>query len=374
MIYLDNSATTQTRAEVAEFVAKYSVSNFYNSSAIYHPAIEVKNDLTQARQRILALIGADKDDKIIFTGSATEANNLVLNGLSRKNKKILVSAGEHPSVFEVAKNLAMQGYIVDKVNLNSDGTMNIDDLVAKLDENVGLVSFIHVSNETGAINDIKEISRIIKATAPNAIVHVDGVQAFGKLKLNLINTNVDAYTMSSHKIHGPKGVACLYVKHGLVLKPHILGGGQEMGLRSGTENVPGIMGFVMASEMMYQDFEAKRAHIEALWQYFSDKLSTSNLDYHINSTINGLKNIFSVSFLGVRGEVLLHCLEKYNIYVSTGSACSSKVNGNRVLNEMKQSIPVMQGNIRFSFSEFNTLEEIDRVFDALNKEIPNIKH
>lgn len=374
MIYFDNSATTQTRPEVAEFVANYSVANFYNPSSIYGPAIEVKKDLNEARSRLLRLLGAGMDDKIIFTSSATEANNLVLNGLARKNKKILVSSGEHPSVFEVAKNLANSGYNVEFVGLTSEGKMDTDDLVSKLDENVGLVSFIHVSNETGAINDIGRIASLIKSKAPNCLVHCDGVQAFGKVRLNLANQNIDAYTMSSHKIHGPKGVACLYLKNGIVIKPHILGGGQESGLRSGTENVPGIMGFTLASEMMYEDFDQKRAHIASLWQHMVDRLAETALEYKINSTQDNLKNVLSVSFSGVRGEVLLHCLEKYEIFVSTGSACSSKSKGNRVLTQMGQSVDLMQGNVRFSFSEFNTLDEVDRVVDALASEIPAIKH
>ena len=374
MTYLDNSATTQTRKEVAEFVAKYSVENFFNPSSIYHPAIMVKNDLNKAREILLNLLGGSTNDHIIFTGSATEANNLVLNGLARKNKKILVSLGEHPSVYEVAKNLGNQGYSVDYVNLTADGKMDLADLKTKMSADVGLVSCIHVSNETGAINDIAEIAKIVKSISPDCRVHCDGVQAFGKIKNNLANTDVDAYTMSSHKIHGPKGVAGLYIKQGVTIKPHILGGGQENGLRSGTENPAGILGFVMASEIMYSNFTSKRQYIDSLWQYFVNGLEKSGLDFRVNSPKDCLKNVLSVSFSKVRGEVLLHCLEKYQIYVSTGSACSSKSVGNRVLQAMKQSNDSMLGNVRFSFSEFNTLAEIDTVLDALKKEIPLIKH
>ncbi len=374
MIYLDNSATTKTRKEVADFVADYSVNNFFNPSSIYHPAIMVKNDLNKARERLLKLLGAEKSDKIIFTGSATEANNLILNGLARKNKRILVSSGEHPSVYEVAKNLKNLGYSVDFVALNKQGTLDIDDLKQKLSSDVGLVSFIHVSNETGAINDIALISQIVKSVAPDCLVHCDGVQAFGKVKLNLANSDIDAYTMSSHKIHGPKGVAGLYLKNSITLKPHILGGGQEGGLRSGTENPAGILGFVMASELMYADFESKRQFINELWTHFVNSLKETNIDYKINSPENCLKNVLSVSFSGVRGEVLLHCLEKHEIYVSTGSACSSKSIGNRVLQAMHQSNDTMLGNIRFSFCEFNTIAEIDAVVETLKREIPAIKH
>ena len=372
MIYFDNSATTQTRPEIAEAVAKYSVENFFNPSSLYAPAIKVKLDIENARKTFLSLLNADKNDKIIFTGSATEANNLLLNGLARKDKKILVSFGEHPSVFEVAKHLSNLSYKVDFIDLNADGTINIESLKQKLTDDVGLVSLIHVNNETGAINDIKSITKIIKEKLPNCIVHFDGVQTFGKLKLNLKESNVDAYTISSHKIHGPKGVACLYLKNGITIKPHILGGGQESGIRSGTENPAGIIGFEKAAQLMYEHFEEKRQHITSLKKYLVDKLNNSNLNFVLNSNEDTLSNICSISFRGVRGEVLLHCLEKYEIYVSTGSACSSKKVGNRVLTAMGQSNALMQGNIRISFSEFNTLKEIDVLIDALNTEIPQL--
>ena len=374
MIYFDNSATTQTRVEVAQLVAKYSVEKFFNPSSIYNNAIEVKKDLDNARNTILKLLGANKNDKMIFTASATEANNMVLAGLSKKNKKILISSGEHPSIYEMAKNLMNNGYKIEFINLNENGTLDLDDLKQKLDDSVGLVSIIHISNETGAINDIAEIAKVVKENVPECLLHCDGVQAFGKVKLNLNRDKIDLYTISSHKIHGPKGVGGLYIKNGINIKPLILGGGQEGGLRSGTENPAGIMGFAYASELMYQDFENKRKHIASLKQYFIEGLRKLCIDFVLNSGEGTLDNICSVSFLGVRGEVLLHCLEKYEICVSTGSACSSKSIGNRVLSAMRQSNEIMLGNVRFSFSEFNTFDEIDKVLDALRKEIPLIKH
>ena len=372
MIYLDNSATTQTRPEIAEFVKEYSIKNYFNPSSVYGPAISVKNDIDRARDTIIRLLNAGSG-KIIFTGSATEANNLVLNGLAKKNKKILVSSGEHPSIYETAKNLQNLGYNVEFIEILPNGTLDLQDLENKVDENTGLVSVIHVSNETGAINDLSKVSNIVKRKSPNAILHCDGVQAFGKVRLNLLNDNIDAYTISSHKIHGPKGVACLYLRDNINIKPHILGGGQEGGLRSGTENPAGILGFTMACEMMYENFDKKRADIRKLREYFVAQLEKSGLDYIINGDLsNTLENILSVSFMRVRGEVLLHCLEKYEIYVSTGSACSSKKVGNRVLSVMGLNNDKMQGNIRFSFCEYNTKDEIDKVITALKTEIKNL--
>ena len=371
MIYLDNSATTQTRSEVARLVCEYSQNNFFNPSSVYAPAIKIKRDIQDCRIRLLTLLGASKQDNIIFTGTATEANNLALFGSARKNKKILISSGEHPSVFETAKNLQNLGYEVDFIALDKAGAILLADLESKLTSDVGLVSVIHVSNETGAINDLKRISQIIKSKNPACLFHSDGVQAFGKVHENLFDWGVDLYTMSSHKIHGPKGVACLYVKSGVNLKPIVFGGGQEGGIRSGTENPAGIMGFTRASELMYQDFAKKRAHIKNLRATLLDLLSKADLDYIINGE-NTLENIVSVSFLGVKGEVLLHSLEKHDIFVSTGSACSSKTVGNRVLSAIGLDKSKMEGNIRVSFSEFNTVDEVSRLVQALKNEIKTL--
>ena len=374
MIYLDNSATTQPRKEVVDFISKYSFENFFNPSSVYQPAVKVKLDLDSARKRMLTLLNADLGDKVVFTGSATEANNLVLNGLARKNKKILVSLGEHPSIYETAKNLANNGYNIDFIALNKDGTINLKDLESKLSQDINLVSIIHVSNETGAINDIRQISKLIKSKNPTCLLHCDGVQAFGKVGVNVFQDNIDLYTVSSHKIHGPKGVACLYFNKNVNLKPHILGGGQENGLRSGTENPAGILGFVMAGEIMYENFDARIKHLKEIKQHFINELEKTDLKYQINGDLaNTVNNILSVSFFGIKGEVLLHFLEKYEIYVSTGSACSSKHVGNRVLTAMGLKNEEMQGNIRFSFSEFTTISDIDTTIRALVTEIHKLK-
>ena len=374
MIYLDNSATTQPRKEVVDFISKYSFENFFNPSSVYQPAVKVKLDLDSARKRMLTLLNADLGDKVVFTGSATEANNLVLNGLARKNKKILISSGEHPSIYETTKNLANNGYNIDFIALNKDGTINLKDLESKLSQDVNLVSIIHVSNETGAINDIRQISKLIKSKNPTCLLHCDGVQAFGKVGVNVFQDNIDLYTVSSHKIHGPKGVACLYFNKNVNLKPHILGGGQENGLRSGTENPAGILGFVMAGEIMYENFDARIKHLKEIKQHFINELEKTDVKYQINGDLaNTVNNILSVSFFGIKGEVLLHCLEKYEIYVSTGSACSSKHVGNRVLTAMGLKNEEMQGNIRFSFSEFTTISDIDTTIRALVTEIHKLK-
>ena len=368
MIYFDNSATTQTFKEVAKFVEDCSVNLYYNPSSVYGPAIEAKNKLNEARAKMLKFLGASQSDNLYFTGSATEANNLILNGLARKNKKILVSIGEHPSVFETAKNLKNTGFNVEFINLRKDGRIDVEHLKTLLDEDVGLVSFMHVSNETGAINDIASISKLIKQKVPQCLVHCDGVQAFCKINVNLSNTNVDAYTISSHKVHGPKGVGAFYLRKGINLKPSVFGGGQEFSIRPGTENLPGILGFVLASEIMNSKLEENFKHASKLKNYMISLLNKKCSDFVINSNIEqSSPYILSVSFKGVKGEVLLHSLEQNEIYVSTGSACSSKLSGNRILSAMGEPQQVINGNVRFSFCEQNTTQEVEIVVELLEK-------
>ena len=374
MIYFDNSATTKTYDEVAKYVADCSLNMFFNPSSVYAPSIKVKNSLNEARAKMLKILSASSNDNLYFTGSATEANNIILNGLARKNKKILVSIGEHPSVFETAKNLKNSGFDVQFVNLTKDGTLDTQHLLELLDDKVGLVSFIHVSNETGAINDIEGISKLIKQKVPTCLIHCDGVQAFCKVPVNLSNTLVDAYTISSHKVHGPKGVGAFYLRHGVNLKPSVFGGGQEFNVRPGTENVPGILGFVMASEIMSGNLQKNWEHTSALKLKMIELLNKKCTNFVINAEHAPTSPyVLSVSFEGVKGEVLLHALESHQIYVSTGSACSSKISGNRILSAMGQTQQDINGNIRISFCESNTLEEVEIVADVLASELEKLR-
>lgn len=374
MIYFDNSATTQTYPEVAKYVSDCSINLYYNPSSVYGPSVEAKNKLNQARQKMLKFLGASSNDNLYFTGSATEANNILLNGLARKNKKILVSIGEHPSVYETAKNLKNMGFDVEFLNLTKDGLLDVEHLKSLLNNEVGLVSFMHVSNETGAINDIESISKLIKQKAPNCLVHCDGVQAFCKIKINLSATCVDAYTISSHKVHGPKGVGAFYLKKGITLKPTVFGGGQEFGVRPGTENLPSILGFVMASEIMQKDIDNNFKHVQQLKIKMKTLLEKNCTDYSINADITeSSPYILSVSFKGIKGEVLLHSLEMEQIYVSTGSACSSKLAGNRILSAMGQSLDRIVGNIRFSFCETNTEQEVETVVKVLKEKLSKLR-
>ena len=238
MLYFDNASTTKISTNSLNSLVKAS-ENYYNPSALYEPSSEVKKQIEDARAFVLTKLKAKSGSTFIFTGSATESNNSVLaSHITRKDKKYLISAGEHSSVYECAKHYLQEGYNVKFIPLNKNGSVNEQALYDELSEDVVFVSVIHVSNETGAINDIKQITNRIKEFNKNIIVHSDGVQAIGKLDVNLKELGVDYYTISAHKIHGPKGIGGLYIASPNKFKPFILGGGQEFGLRSGTENVP----------------------------------------------------------------------------------------------------------------------------------------
>ena len=355
MIYLDNASTTPMLPCAVKTYEKYAAHNFYNPSAIYKPSVQVKQDIIQAKQIIKKSLGATTGE-IIFTSSATEANNLALIGSLRSNfKKIIISSAEHASIYNVAKHLEEKGLNVDFCPLQDNGQIDYEALENMIDGNTNLISIVHVNNETGAINDIKRISEIRNRKCKNAILHVDGVQAFSKIKINLSYFGADLYTISSHKIFGPKGIACLYVKNKNLIKPMIFGGGQEDNIRSGTENVPAIMSFKTAVEKI-GDIQQNYEYVRQLRDLFIENLK--DLSVKINTSDNNSPYILSLCFKGVNGETLVHMLEEQEIYISTGSACSSHNSGNRVLSAMGVSNMDVKGCVRISFSKYNTKDEI----------------
>jgi len=371
MIYFDNSATTKIYPEVAEFISKHSQQEFYNPSGLYFPSLKVTQEMQEAKQKLLKMLGATNKE-VLFTASATEANNYALRCFVGKNKKILVSEGEHASIYQTALFLQQNKIEVEFIKLNTEGTLNLDDLKQKLTENVGLVSFIHINNETGAINDIKSISETIREKCPTALIHCDGVQAFCKIPINMNNCGIDMYTVSSHKIHGPRGVGALIFNSKFPPKPLILGGGQENGWRSGTENASSILGFVMSAEKMQKNMEKNAIHIRNLKWALLELIQ--ELDFTVNGKLDhSISNILSISFEDIKGEVLVHMLEQDNIFISTGSSCNSKHTGNRILTSMGKSKKQEAGNIRISFSEENTMEEVKQFAKILIQDVQKIK-
>lgn len=353
MIYLDNAATTPLDSSAGDIFLKYSKEYFFNASAIYNEGAKAKKDLEQAKSTLLKFMGATFNDNLIFTGSATEANNLAINGSYRKNFGTMIfSIGEHPSVYNTALELQKKGVDVKFVNLQPNGEVDYSHLESLLNDKISFISIMHVSNETGAINDLKKIYELKTKYCPKAIFHSDGVQAFGKIKINLEYFGVDLYTISGHKAFAPKGIGALYVLNKNILNPIIYGGGQEYNLRSGTENIAGIKAFEVAT-LNIGDIKQNYSHVQECVKTFLQELN--GLDYKNNSYFSPY--VLSLSFKGVNGETLVHMMENQNILISRGSACSSKKAGNRILKNIGLSNAEILGSIRISFSKNSTIDE-----------------
>lgn len=370
MIYLDNSATTRTLDAAAEAAAKYMRQDFFNPSAAYSPAVEAERAVNAARSRLASMIHAAPEE-IIYTSGGTESNNTAIFGALKARRgtgRIIVGATEHPSVYSAIMTLKGP-YSVIEARVDSTGTQDVNSLMLALSNDVAFVSIMHVNNETGAINDIPSIYKAVKQRAPGAIMHVDGVQGF--LKVPFDARYCDMYSISGHKFHAPKGVGALYIKRGVRFAGGQIGGGQERNLRSGTTNTPGIMGMDAAIEYYQANLDEIRRKLMQMKLRLAKNLSFIR-DAYINGPEPslGAPHILNVSFLGVRGEVLLHALEEKGIYVSTGSACSAHKKGkNRILNAMGVVGDRQEGAIRFSICPFNTEGEMDITADVIEEQL-----
>lgn len=370
MIYLDNSATTRTLDAAAEAAAKYMRQDFFNPSAAYSPAVEAERAVNAARSRLASMIHAAPEE-IIYTSGGTESNNTAIFGALKARRgtgRIIVGATEHPSVYSAIMTLKGP-YNVIEARVDSTGTQDVNSLMSALSNDVAFVSIMHVNNETGAINDIPSIYKAVKQRAPGAIMHVDGVQGF--LKVPFDARYCDMYSISGHKFHAPKGVGALYIKRGVRFAGGQIGGGQERNLRSGTTNTPGIMGMDAAIEYYQANLDEIRRKLMQMKLRLAKNLSFIR-DAYINGPEPslGAPHILNVSFLGIRGEVLLHALEEKGIYVSTGSACSAHKKGkNRILNAMGVVGDRQEGAIRFSICPFNTEDEMDITADVIEEQL-----
>lgn len=356
MIYLDNSATTAMCPEILDIIKKYAVDNYYNPSALYTKALDISNDIKQAKQKILDILKGSGN--ICFTASGTEADNMAMFGVKKfKDCKILLSSIEHSAIYQCAKRLESQGVQVEYVKVDNYGIVDEEDFKSKLSNNVSLVSIMHACNETGGVNDIENLVKLTKKVAPKAIFHSDGVQAVGKMPINLNKLGVDLYTFSAHKFHGMKGVGCLYIKKGVNINPIIFGGGQENGLRSATENVAGIISTAYALEKIYKNLDIqKNTNIIAS---IKENLVKLIPNCKINTdTGRSLSNILSFAIPNTRGEVLVHLLEDKGIIIGTGSACSAQKAHTRVPIALGLSKEYFDGMIRISISNSTTVEEV----------------
>ena len=359
MIYLDNAATTKMFEKGVDIYKEYACHSFFNPSATY--SFEISQKLDCVRKDLLNTLCAAQGD-VIFTSGATESNNLAILGSVRNNKnsEYVCSMGEHPSVFNVYKELQNRGFVVHFVELDKNGQIDKEELKKVLNQNTRLVSCMHVSNETGAINDLKGIKKLLTELAPNALFHVDGVQAFCKFDVNVKEVGCDFYSMSAHKFHGPKGVGVLYVKNKSALKNLVYGGGQEGGTRSGTENVAGIMAMDYAIKNI--DIKQNYQKVLGLYNIFVQKMQT-NENISIFKTENPY--VVSVSFKGINGETLARILQENEIIVGKGSACSSKKAGNRILKSIGKSEEEIKSSLRVSFDYGLDESEVEKACDTI---------
>ncbi|NLI54238.1 MAG: cysteine desulfurase [Clostridiales bacterium] len=372
MIYLDNSATTRVLPEAADAACRAMTEQFYNPASAYQPAVATEKAVEAARARLADALGCGAGE-VLYTSGGTESNNMAIFGSlkSRRGKKrIVTTAGEHPSVYEAFRSLdGTPETEVVFVSLNPDGTANLDELAQVLTADTALVSVMHVNNEVGAVNDLFAVSALIKRCAPSALFHSDGVQAFCKLPFS--HPPVDFYSVSAHKFHAPKGVGALYVKNGVKFSGGQIGGGQERNLRSGTTNVPGILGLDAALSAYREQQPAWIAHMRACKARLYANLSAVP-DAPVNGPApeQGAPHILNMSFPGVRGEVLVSALSQKGVCVSTGSACSTHKKGqNRILAAMGIPSARAEGALRFSLCPFNTLEEMDIAADLLAEQV-----
>lgn len=361
MIYLDNAATTKMYDEALRVLTEANEKRWFNASALYKEASEESKTIRRARETLLGALKAG-DGELYFLSGGTEADNTALFCTRKaKGSRVIVSEGEHDAVINPAKVLKEQGYDVVCAPIKSDGGVDEEKFAALLTPDVSLVSVMHVSNETGAVNDIAKLSAMTKRAAPKAVFHSDGVQAFGKIKVNLRSLGADLYTVSGHKIHGPKGIGALYVAKGTPVKPLVFGGGQEKGFRSGTENGPAIEAFAAAAERTMRNFEEDCSKKRRYLEYLREGLENGVPDVKIiTDTERSAPHILTVAFGGVRGEVLLHALEERGILVGVGSACSSH-RESRFKSLLGLDEAHRDGIVRFSVSAFNDFSEVATV-------------
>jgi len=370
--YLDNSATTRVFDSVKDSMVKIMTEEFGNPSSMHQKGVEAENRIKEAKRTIAKLLKVEEKE-IVFTSGGTESNNLALIGTAMANqragKHIITTGIEHSSVKNVMEYLKEEGFRVSYLPVDRFGQVDPKELEREICEDTILVSIMYVNNEIGAVEPIEALAKVIKGKKADIIFHVDAIQAFGKYRIYPKRIGIDLLSVSGHKIHGPKGSGFLYIDSKVKIRPILFGGGQQKGIRSGTENVPAIVGLGKAAEEIYQDFDSKIEHLYHLKARF-----VAGIEKLEGAQINGLTgrdsapHIVSVSFPGVRSEVLLHALEEKGIYVSAGAACSShKPTGSATLKGIGLKKEWLDSTIRFSFSVFTTQEEIDYCLGVLKE-------
>lgn len=376
--YFDNSATTVVTESVKDIVVKAMTEDYGNPSSMHMIGVNAEKYVKTAKENIAKILKVDVGE-IYFTSGGTEGNNMAIIGSANANKRtgnrVITTKIEHSSVANPMKYLEKQGFDVVYLPVDNNGIVDMEVLKKEMTKDTILVSIMNVNNEVGAIEPVSEIGKYIKSVNPSVVYHVDAIQAFGKMEIRPIKENIDILTVSGHKIHAPKGSGFMYIKKNTKVNPIILGGGQQEGMRSGTENVPGIAGIGQAAKDCYDNLEKNVAHMTELKDCLIDELSKFD-GVTINSQKGnvGAPHIVSASFENVRSEVLLHALEDKGIYISAGSACSSNRPAvSETLKAMGIDSKLLGSTVRFSFCELNKKEEIDYCIEQLKVMLPVLK-
>ncbi|MCI5877736.1 MAG: cysteine desulfurase [Lachnospiraceae bacterium] len=376
--YLDNSATTRCSDRAFALMQKVLLEDYGNPSSLHMKGVEAERYVKAAREKIAKTLKVTEKE-IIFTSGGTESNNLAILGTAFANRRagnrIITTAVEHASVANPMKFLEEEGFEVIYLPVDENGVISLKDLEEALSDQTILVSLMHVNNEIGAVEPVEEAAALVHEKCPKALVHVDAIQSYGKFRIYPKKSGIDLLSVSGHKIHGPKGSGFLYVKEKTKIKPIIYGGGQQNGMRSGTENVPGIAGLGEAAAEIYEDFKEKQDRLYALKERFIQAVTTiPGVSVNGKTGRDSAPHIVSVSVEGVRAEVLLHSLEDKQIYVSSGSACSSnKPAVSRTLKGIGLKQNLLDSTVRFSFSVHTTEEEIDYAADVLKTLVPALQ-
>ena len=377
-IYLDNSATTRCFPEVAALMSEIYLEDYGNPSSMHHRGVTAERRVSQARQTLASILKV-KDKNLYFTSCGTESDNLAIIGgalaAQRRGKHLITTQIEHPAVLEAMKYLESRGFEITRLGVDRDGLVSPDQVAAAVRPDTILVSVMHTNNEIGAVEPVAEIGRAVKAANPQTLFHVDAVQGFGKAQILPKRMQIDLLAASGHKIHGPKGTGLLYVADGVRLEPLLHGGGQQGGMRSGTENVPGIAGMALAAQMLCRDLDGDREKLFAMKERLMEGLSQiPDLVFNGRTDRTAAPHILSVRVRGVRAEVLLHALEDKGIYVSSGSACASNhPRPSETLAAIGTPAAEMDNSIRMSLSVMNTMEEMDEAARAVAELVPFLR-
>lgn len=376
--YLDNSATTRCYPAVVDMVVKTMAEDYGNPSAMHTKGVEAEKYVKESA-KILAQLLKVTEKEILFTSGGTESDNLAIIGGVMANRRsgnhIITTAVEHPAVARPVEFLQEQGFEVTILPVDERGVVKMDALEEALRPDTIFVSVMYVNNEVGAVMPIEEIGKLVHQKSPKALFHVDAIQGFGKYRIYPKKSGIDLLSVSGHKIHGPKGVGFLYINEKAKVIPQILGGGQQGGMRSGTDNVPGIAGLGVAAKEIYKNFDADIEHLYQLKERMAEGLSKmENISINGMALREGAPQILSISVHGIRSEVLLHTLEERGIYISAGSACSShKRKASATLSAMGMPAAQIENTVRISFSEENTFEEVDYCLQVMNEVVPMLR-